>query len=134
MRERLQRQALTTLHRLAGYYEQRGEYERACEVAWRQVELEPWEEEAHRQLIRLLALSGQRSAALAQYETCRRLLDEELSIEPTEETTKLYQQIRDGELNRGAREQRDRGDFVAVPPAFLTSAPQPPCTFCRPRG
>jgi DNA-binding SARP family transcriptional activator len=58
-------------------------------VAHRQVELEPWLEEAHRELMRLLALSGQRSAALAQYETCRRILMEELRIEPAEETTSL---------------------------------------------
>jgi WD40 repeat protein/DNA-binding SARP family transcriptional activator len=97
-RERLQRQALMALHQLAGHYEQRGEYERACEVAWRQVELEPWDEEAHQQLMRALALNNQRSAALAQYETCRRLLAEELGVEPAAETTRLYEQIRDGEL------------------------------------
>jgi len=97
-RERFQRQVLTALHQLAGYYEQRGEYERACEVAWRQVELEPWDEEAHQQLMRALALNSQRSAALAQYETCCRLLAEELGVEPAAETTRLYEQIRDGEL------------------------------------
>ncbi len=98
LRERLHRQALTALHRLAGHYEQRGEYERACECARRQIALEPWQEEAHQQLMRLLALSGQRSAALAQYETCLGLLAEELGVEPAAETTKLYEQIRDGEL------------------------------------
>ena len=98
VRERLQRQALAVLHRLAGYYEQRGEYEQAQSCAWRQVELEPWDEEAHQQLMRALALGGQRSAALSQYETCRRLLVEELGVEPAPETTRLYEQIRDGEL------------------------------------
>ena len=98
VRERLQRQALAVLHRLAGTYEQRGEYERARDFAWRQVEMEPWQEEAHQQLMRLLALSGQRGAALAQYETCRRLLAEELGVEPAAETTALYEQIRDGTL------------------------------------
>jgi DNA-binding SARP family transcriptional activator len=88
-RERLHRLALTALHRLAKQVERRGELARACEVAHRQVELEPWLEEAHRELMRLLALSGQRSAALAQYETCRRILMEELRIEPAEETTSL---------------------------------------------
>ena len=38
-----------------------------------------YREEAHRRLMRLLAGSGQRSAALAQYETCRRLLADELN-------------------------------------------------------
>jgi len=65
-RERLQRWALAGLHRLADYYQQRGEYEPACRYAWRQVELEPWQEEAHQQLMLLLALKGQRTEALAQ--------------------------------------------------------------------
>ena len=33
----------------------------------RQLELEPWCEETHRTMMRLLALNGQRSAALQQY-------------------------------------------------------------------
>jgi DNA-binding SARP family transcriptional activator len=87
---------LAALHRLAGYYEQRGEYEQAQSYAWRQVELESWDEEAHQQLMRALAFRGQRGAALAQYETCRRLLAEELGVEPAKETTRLYERIRDG--------------------------------------
>jgi WD40 repeat protein len=97
-RERLQRQASAALRRLADAYQKQGEYERASEFAWRQVEMEPWYEEGHQQLMRLLALSGQRSAALAQYETCRHQLALELAIEPSPETTRLYEQIRDGEL------------------------------------
>jgi DNA-binding SARP family transcriptional activator len=46
----------------------------------------------------LLALSGQRSAALAQYETCRRVLAEEFGVEPLEETIALYERIRVGEM------------------------------------
>jgi DNA-binding SARP family transcriptional activator/predicted ATPase len=118
-RERFQRQVLTALHRLAGYYEQCGEYERASDYAWRQVELEPWQEEAHQQLMRLLALSGQRSAALAQYETCRHVLDKELGVEPTEETTRLYEQIRDGKLKASVARPARPPSFLAKSPAFL---------------
>lgn len=100
VRERLRRQALGALHHLAGHYERRGDSEQAQAYARRQVELEPWREEAHRQLMRLLALSGQRGAALAQYKTCRQLLAEELGVEPEQETKRLYEQIRDGELKR----------------------------------
>jgi DNA-binding SARP family transcriptional activator/predicted ATPase len=100
-RERLARQMSAALHRLAEGYEQRGEYARARSFARRQVELEPWDEGAHRQLMRALALDGQRSAALTQYETCRRLLAEELDVEPAPETIGLYEQIRSGAL--GAR-------------------------------
>jgi DNA-binding SARP family transcriptional activator len=78
-RERLARQMSSALHRLSAIFERRREYERARSYAWRQVELEPWDEAAHQGLMRLLALSGQRGAALTQYETCRRLLAEELN-------------------------------------------------------
>ena len=64
--------------------------------AQRHVELEPWSERAHRQWMRALAASGQRGAALAQYETCRQVLAEELGVEPGAETTALYERIRGG--------------------------------------
>jgi WD40 repeat protein/DNA-binding SARP family transcriptional activator len=101
-REQLHRQALEVLHTLTDHYEGQGAYDRAQGYAARQLALEPWREEAHRQLMRTLALGGQRSAALAQYETCRRLLADELGVEPAAETTALYEQIRDGKLSRGA--------------------------------
>jgi hypothetical protein len=48
-------------------------------------------------MMRLLVMSGRRSAALVQYETCRQVLEDELGVEPTWETTSLYEQIRKGE-------------------------------------
>jgi DNA-binding SARP family transcriptional activator len=120
-REQIGRQMLSAFHRLAAVHEQRGEYEQAQRYVRRQLELEPWQEEAHQQLMRLLALNGQRSAALSQYETCRRLLAEELSVEPTRETTALYESIRDGRL--GDKETRRQGDFSLFP--FSLSPPPP---------
>ena len=93
-REWLQREVTEALSLLADYHERRGEYKRAQQVARRQMQMEPWREEAHRQLMRLLALDGQRSAALAQYEACRRMLADELGIEPTPETRRVYETIR----------------------------------------
>ncbi|MBN1582871.1 MAG: tetratricopeptide repeat protein [Anaerolineae bacterium] len=98
VRERLEREVSKALDRLVEQYESRGEYEQARNYAWRLVELEPWQEQAHRQLMRLLALNGQRSAALAQYDACRRILEDELDVEPEEETAALYEQIRDEKL------------------------------------
>jgi predicted ATPase/DNA-binding SARP family transcriptional activator/Tfp pilus assembly protein PilF len=97
-RERLRIQAIETFDHLASHYEQIGDYEQVRFFAWRQLELEPWREEAYRQLMRTLAQSGQRSSALAQYETCRRTLKDELNVEPEAETTALYEQIRSGQL------------------------------------
>ncbi|MCP4540940.1 MAG: tetratricopeptide repeat protein [Chloroflexi bacterium] len=96
-REKLHRQAIDGLSHLINHYERRGNHAQARQYAWQQVELETWREEAHRHLMRLLALDGERSAALAQYETCRRALAEELSVEPTNETVTLYKRIRAGE-------------------------------------
>jgi DNA-binding SARP family transcriptional activator/predicted ATPase len=97
-RERYQRLVLDALHRLATGYALKGEYERALPFAWRQVDLDPWRERAHRQLMRLLALTGRRDEALAQYEACRRLLAEELGADPSAATTELNEQLRDGAL------------------------------------
>jgi predicted ATPase/DNA-binding SARP family transcriptional activator len=98
-RESLHRRALEALAHLANYYEQRAGYEEACGYVLRQLELDPWREEAHRQLMRVLAASGRRSEALAQYETCRRVLAKELGAEPSAETRALYEQIK----NEGGR-------------------------------
>ncbi|HOV48557.1 MAG TPA: ABC transporter substrate-binding protein [Anaerolineae bacterium] len=96
-RERLHQAQLQALHRLVQCYAGRGEYPAAIEVAGRLLTLEPWREETHRELMRLLALTGQRGAALAQYERCRRLLRDELGLEPLAETTALYARIRAAE-------------------------------------
>ncbi len=93
-RERLHRMALRVFERLADHYLRRGAYETAHQYALRQLELEPWREEAHRQAMHALALDGQRSAALAQYQQCRRILAAELKAEPSNETIALYEQIK----------------------------------------
>ena len=97
-REALHQRALDALATLATYFEQRGEFSAARRHLARQLELDPWHEEAHRQLMRVLALDGQRTAALAQYETCRQVLGEQLGVEPDPKTRELYEQIRLGTL------------------------------------
>lgn len=114
-REWLHGQAIEALTLLADYAEKRGDYAAARRYAQQQVQLEPWREEAHRQLIRLLAQNGQRSAALAQYAACRRALAQELGVPPTTETEHLYQKIR-------------RTDLPAADPP-TTSLPLAPTPF-----
>jgi predicted ATPase/DNA-binding SARP family transcriptional activator len=98
-REELLRKVMNVFSLLADEYEKRGELEKACQSNHRQLKLEPSFEQAHLQLMRRLALRGQRTAALAQYETCLRILREELSVDPSDETTRLYEQIRRGEMS-----------------------------------
>ncbi len=118
-RERLARLVLTGLQRLAEACEQRGEYEAAEAWARRQLALEPWDEGAHRGLMRVLALGGRRSAALAQYEACRRVLAAELGVEPDEATVRLYEQVRDGRLRPAAAVVGDLPEAPGGLPAFL---------------
>ncbi len=95
-RESLRRRILEALTTLAEYHARRGAHGPALRFARHQLELDPWREEAHRQAMYSLALSGQRRAALAQYETCRRVLAEELKVEPSAETAALYEGIKAG--------------------------------------
>ena len=131
-REHSHRVVIEALQRLIDAYEQRGALEPALHWTWRVLDLDPWREQAHRQAMRLLALTGKRSAALTQYETCRRLLADELGVEPGEATTRLYEQIRDSALGERAAHQAKRPSLPSNrvrTPAFLTSAvlhPSPP--------
>lgn len=93
-REAWHQRALDALSDLADYYEQHGNLAETRHCALRLLELDPWHEPAHRQLMRVFALEGQRGAAIAQYEKCRRVLAEELGVEPSGETRELYEQIR----------------------------------------
>lgn len=97
-REALHQRVMQILNSLAEDAEQHGDYQTAREYTARQLTLDSWREEAHYQMMRLLALNGQRSAALAQYETCSRVLADELSVEPSPQTRELVEQIRAGKL------------------------------------
>lgn len=92
-RERLRFVVTQSYRRLVGYFLQRAEYPAGIDAARAWVGLDPVDEEAHAQMMRLLAHSGQRSAALAQYENCRQILRTELDIEPSDELQALYRQI-----------------------------------------
>jgi DNA-binding SARP family transcriptional activator len=71
-----------------------GDAARACDYARRWVALDPLDEAAHRRLMRALAESGQRTAALVQFERCRRLLDEEFGIALEPATVALYEELK----------------------------------------
>ena len=113
-RERLHRQAVVALLALAEILEQQGEHARAVEHARRLLELDPFDEQGHRQLMRSLAMGGQRSAALLQFEACASLLSEEFGVDPSPETAELGQRIRHGEIG-GTATADDRPSGLPVP-------------------
>jgi DNA-binding SARP family transcriptional activator len=90
---RLRDSAIEALRRLVESYRRRGEYRFGVHYARRLVAIEPLSEEAHRDLMRLCALSGQRNRALAHYEELLNLLRDELGVAPLAETRALYESI-----------------------------------------
>jgi DNA-binding SARP family transcriptional activator len=72
------------------------------------VALEPFRESAHLRLLRALAVGGDRGEALRAYERCRRLLAEELGVDPSAELEAAYLAVlRAGPLS--GRAARSRG-------------------------
>ena len=98
-RARFRELFVQALYALVVHHSQRGPvgHAAATDYVTRLLALEPWREEAHRQLMLLLAASGQRTAALTQYETCRQVLAKELGVEPSTETREIYDLLVKGE-------------------------------------
>src|SRR5436190_21917130 len=116
-RQLLHGMAIEALHRLAGASIRQGNAAEAITYLSRLLVLEPWREEASRDLMRRLAETGQRSAAVAQYEACRRILLAELGVEPGVETVALYGQILAGKITPGVS---------GIAPPTPKPAPRPP--------
>lgn len=114
-RERLHVQALDLLHTLTESAEALGDYTQMRFYANRQLTLEPWREEAHAQVMRALAYSGQPAAALAQYETCRRILEAEFGIEPSPDIVALHQHIRERKLRPTVQEPSEQFEQPLTP-------------------
>ena len=116
-REYLQGLALQAQHLLAGFYQEKGDYEQALRLAQHQLAFDPYQEVAHQQMMWLLALNGQRNEALSHYEAYRQTLMADLTVEPLEGTQEMYARLLDGELPEPpvttlilAREPREVGE------------------------
>jgi len=94
--EELRRELAGALEKLARGHGAAGEWDAAIAHARRRLLLDPLQEPAHRTLMQLYALSGERASALRQYRECVRILEKELGVAPLEETTLLYQAIQEG--------------------------------------
>jgi DNA-binding SARP family transcriptional activator/predicted ATPase len=105
-RERLHQRAMTAHIALATMAERRGDLPASLHHTREQIRLEPWREEAHRQAMRLYALSGERSNALAQYQTCQHVLESELGVAPSIDTIALYETIKKDSIS----------DPIVIPP------------------
>ncbi|MCX7783866.1 MAG: AAA family ATPase, partial [Meiothermus sp.] len=95
-RERLADLRRDSLMALADELEQAGRYREALAYAERLLEHDLLSEVAHRRVMRLWYLSGDRPAALKAYDRCKAVLQRELGMAPLAETQALAAQIAQG--------------------------------------
>jgi DNA-binding SARP family transcriptional activator len=125
-RERLHYLALEGLHRLIAYSLATATYQAGLAQARRLLALDEFDEAGHGQMMRLLTLNGQRGAALSHYDSYKRSLAAETGLEPDAEIRLLYEQIKRGELSRGA--------ISSPPPPCPPAALSLPRSLCLYRG
>jgi len=92
-REELEQHCLAALQALGDLRMQRKAYAEALEAYRRLLTRDPLREDAHRAVMRCLALMGDRNAALRHYQSMAALLRDELGVEPVVETRELYRQL-----------------------------------------
>jgi predicted ATPase/DNA-binding SARP family transcriptional activator len=122
--EGLRQEAGEALRKLSAIHGQERRLEAAIEVGRRWLGLDPLNEEGHRQVMLLLALNGQRSAALRQYQECARILQADMGIAPERKTTELFQRIEQGKVPSLASTAPPPA--TAPAPAVMPGAPLAP--------
>ena len=88
-RERLRLLYLDGLATLLAHHSHAAAHDDALRCGQLILALDPLREDIHRELIRLHLQRGHRALALHQYQQCRAVLDDELGVEPMEETRAL---------------------------------------------
>lgn len=94
-RERLRRRYVRGHEMLSRHLEETGALGEALEGYERVLEADPLNEEGYRRLMGCFERLGRRAEALSVYDRCRRVLDAQLGIEPSEETEVLRRRIRE---------------------------------------
>ena len=94
MQERLHTLASNALQQLTQHALDSGQWTSGIQYAAQLVRLDPLNETAHQLKMRLHVRDRDRSAALQQYETCRRILADELNVEPLPSTQQLAERLR----------------------------------------
>ena len=93
IRERFRHEFEDVMLRAAELFEQRGEPHEGLSLLRRALLNDPWREDLYQAALRLQMGSGQRSAAIETYFSCRNHLVDDLGIDPSRETTALYEQV-----------------------------------------
>lgn len=121
-----QQLVFVALQELVNYNVRNGNYSLALKYIQAWLEIDPFNEDAHRQYMLALASSGQRHAALEYYARCEKLLLDELSITPSPATLELYWQIKDGGFPMVPLESPSLSLATPMPVALISVAEAPP--------
>jgi len=113
--ERLGGLYLGAVRALTGQLADAGDHERAIECARKAAGAERLREEAHTELIRLLAMAGQIDAALRHYAELKQILEEEFGEPPSAAAQALAEQLRGLRDRPAARAQELRLPAVLPP-------------------
>jgi predicted ATPase/DNA-binding SARP family transcriptional activator/Flp pilus assembly protein TadD len=140
--ENLHRGLVEAFDKLVRGYLVRSEFNSAIRYARRWLTAEPCDELAHRQLMKLYAWTGNRTAALNQYQECVRLLANEVDQPPEAATQELYEAIRTDTLPGLTPKEKPKGqgieqhppDFPNIesdgtPPSYQHNLPSEPTLF-----
>jgi predicted ATPase/DNA-binding SARP family transcriptional activator len=114
-RESIHQEYLALLRHLTRLAEARADYALALEALHKALAADGADEEIHRDLMRLYALSGARQQALRQYQTLREALRRELDLEPAPESLRLYDDILAGRFGAHKR-THTHADAPVMPP------------------
>ncbi|MBV9467258.1 MAG: AAA family ATPase, partial [Solirubrobacterales bacterium] len=93
-RQRHRERVIGLLERQALLCDRRGDARSAIDFTRRQVEQDPFDEEAHRRLIARLAAGGDRAGAVRAYRSLTERLRSELGVAPAAQTRELLEQVR----------------------------------------
>jgi predicted ATPase/DNA-binding SARP family transcriptional activator len=92
-RERFRERQLSVLIEFAAFKRDRGDVKKAISLLREALRLDPWREDAIRELIELRHLDGDRAGALQAYADFARRLETELDVAPTPETVAVYEAV-----------------------------------------
>jgi non-specific serine/threonine protein kinase len=115
-REWLAERFFQSLSQLLAYLQETGEWEAAHAYARRGVELDPLREEAHADLIRILAASGQVASARRHYAELERILEQQLDASPSPASRDLLASLGQESLPDSPRASPATGSVRRLPP------------------
>lgn len=93
LRERLRSKLLRHINEAGRAWEMRGEWDRAIRIYHKGLEIDPLIETLYQRLMCCFRDTGRVSEALATYQRCREILDDQFQIEPAQATRDLYKSL-----------------------------------------